>query len=287
MCSCGIVENCRKVYPLNRLQIRAFFVILGLETQKKRKVGTHMDMPKLLIADSDDEFRQSLCNVLKDRCSLRSCSTGQQALELLRSFRPDVLILDLMLPELDGITLLNHAHQAGILPAVMTLSAFQSGYIASSLQKLGIHYMMSKPCNLAAIADHIQDMTADLIPAPAPVFDVDSAIADLLLSIGYSTKHDGYWYLISAIPIFAADMNQCVTKHLYPAVAKPLGRNPQQIERSIRNATNIAWRKQDCKARQQYFPTAPDGSVPRPTNKVLVSHLADALNRQLHSWRSA
>ncbi len=246
-----------------------------------------MDMPKLLIADNDDEFRQSLCDVLKDRCNLRSCSTGQQALELLRSFRPDVLILDLMLPELDGITLLNHAHEAGILPAVLTLSTFQSNYISSSLQKLGIHYMMSKPCNLAAIADHIQDMTADLVPTPTPVFDVKSAIADLLLSIGYSTKHDGYHYLLAAIPIFAQDMNQCMTKHLYPAIAKPLNRDPRSIERSIRNATMIAWKKHDSPARQLYFPTAPDGSVPRPTNKVLVSHLADALNRQLLSWRSA
>ncbi len=246
-----------------------------------------MDMPKLLIADSDDEFRQSLCDVLKDCCSLRTCSTGCQALDLLHSFRPDVLILDLLLPELDGITLLNRAEADGILPAVLTLSTFQSPYVSAALRKLGIDYMMSKPCDPTAIAAHIQDITADMIPTPTPIFDVESAISDLLLSIGFSTKHDGYRYLISAIPLFAADMTQCVTKHLYPAVAKPLGRDPRQIERSIRNATNIAWRKQDSKVRQQYFPTAPDGSVPRPTNKVLISHLADALNRQMLSWRSA
>ena len=61
-----------------------------------------MEQPKLLIADSGDEFRQALAGVLGDEYQIRTCRSGIQALELLRAFRPDILVTDLMLTELDG-----------------------------------------------------------------------------------------------------------------------------------------------------------------------------------------
>ncbi len=246
-----------------------------------------MDMPKLLIADSDEEFRLVLCDKLKDHCILRSCTTGSQALELLQTFRPDVLVLDLMLPEIDGITLLHRAADAHIHPTVLALTSFQSSYITNAAAKLGVNCIITKPCDVAGVAAHVMDMAAEAAPAPISELDLYDAVTGMLLNLGISTKHDGFAYLQLEIPLFAKDPSQAVTKVLYPAVAKQLNKNPRQIERSTRTAIEVAWKKCDKQVWQQYFHAAPDGSIPKPTNKVFVSHLANMLNRQILSWHSA
>ncbi len=246
-----------------------------------------MDMPKLLVADSDEDFRLALCDKLKDRCILRSCATGKQALELLQTFRPDVLILDLMLPEIDGITLLHRAADTNIHPTVLALTRFQSDYIANAVTKLGIHYIMIKPCDVAGIAAHVMDMAAEAEPAPISELDLHNAVTGMLLNLGIATKHDGFAYLQIAIPLYAEDPSQTITKVLYPTVAKQLNKTPRQVERSMRTAIEAAWNKHDKHVWQQYFHAAPDGSVPKPPNKTFISHLANKLNRQMLGWHSA
>lgn len=78
-----------------------------------------MDAMKLLIADGNEEFRRALAAELQGAYHVRCCGDGKEALSLLRSFVPDVLVLDLMLPELDGISLLQSAASAGLCPMVL------------------------------------------------------------------------------------------------------------------------------------------------------------------------
>ena len=83
-----------------------------------------MDMPRLLIADSCDEFRQILFSTLSGEYIIQTCSSGAKALSLLRSFRPQLMILDLALPELDGLSLLQRASQENIRPAVLVTGTY-------------------------------------------------------------------------------------------------------------------------------------------------------------------
>ena len=222
-----------------------------------------MDAMKLLIADGNEEFRRALAAELEGAYHVRCCGDGKEALSLLRSFVPDVLVLDLMLPELDGISLLQSAASAGLCPMVLVTSRFYNDYILGALGELSVGYMMRKPC----------DIRAPLVTPPDP----QTQVTNLLLSLNIPSKLRGYAYLREAIPRMMKDPDQPITKVLYPAVGAVFGCKGTHVERSIRSAIDTAWKQRDDRVWQRYFRVGSDGVIPRPSNAAFISRLADAL----------
>lgn len=237
-----------------------------------------MDTLKLLIADGNEEFRLALAQALQGAYYVRSCQTGKEALSLLRSYSPDVLVLDLMLPELDGISLLQSAVAAGIRPMVLATTPFLNDYVLDSAQKLGVGYMIRKPCDIQATVARIADLSQRLQPPPVSQPDPRTTVTNLLLSLGIPTKLHGYAYLREAVLLMAKDPGQSITKELYPQVAVLCGCNAKHVERSSRNAIESAWLRRDDRIWQLYFPPGSDGIIPRPTNGAFISRLADSLH---------
>ncbi len=246
-----------------------------------------MDMPKLLIADNGEEFRQSLAQMAGELCIVRSCSTGAQALELLHAFRPDILVVDLMLPELDGISLLHRMAAQELKPAVVAMSSFHSAYVSSTLSRLNVDIVLTKPCKLEAVVEHIRDLAAQRQPQAVTQADLQTASANLLLHLGFSAKLDGFGYLQVALPVYAADMSQAITKELYASVGKLYNKNARQVERSIRNAIEIAWKNRDDALWREYFPTPSGIPVPKPTNGAFISRMATQLTWIMGSYHAA
>ena len=91
-----------------------------------------------MIVDNSEEFRQALDQVLCDTYEVHHCSNGRQALETAPQINPDVIILDLMLTELDGVTLLHEIRRAGLRPMVLAVNRFFNDYVLESAQELGI-----------------------------------------------------------------------------------------------------------------------------------------------------
>ncbi|MGM9548994.1 MAG: sporulation initiation factor Spo0A C-terminal domain-containing protein [Faecousia sp.] len=236
-----------------------------------------MDALKLLIADGNEEFRQALAEELKGAYYVRCCSDGKEALALLRSFAPDVFVLDLMLPELDGISLLQSAAASGIRPTVLVTSRFFNDYVHESMETLGVGYMMRKPCDIPATAARIGDLSRHLRPPLVPPPDPKTHVSNLLLSLGIATKLRGYIYLREAVLLMAKNPGQSITKELYPSVGAICGCKGTHVERSIRSAIETAWKQQDSRVWQLYFRPGPDGVISRPSNAAFISRLADAL----------
>ena len=245
-----------------------------------------MDMPKILIADSSDEFRQFLFDDLCTTYHVKACRDGNRALELLRSFRPDILILDLVLPGLDGISLLHRAQEEHLMPTVLALCPFGSDYIASALQKLDVSYLMTKPCDLSAITERLADFAAMLQPAQASLADLDSTVSGILLQLGIHSRLDGFRFLQAGIPLYMADPSQSMTKELYTDIGKLYNKGFQQVERSIRHAINTAWNHRDDTVWRQYF-YGPGGSIPKPCNKEFFACIATALSQQGYGQKRA
>lgn len=238
-----------------------------------------MEMPRLLIADGGDEFRQILFDQLCADYSVKVCGNGLQALELLRTFRPQLLVLDLMLPGLDGISLLQRAFDEGIRPAVLVTCPYESPYIFSALQRLEVGYLMQKPCDLTAIADRLADFTAQLQPFRLPVADLNTAATNLLISMGFPTRLDGFLFLQTGIPLYMKDPGQSMTKELYVAIGAPHRKDYKQVERSIRSAIHTAWSGGDQKIWRTLFGT-PDGQIPRPCNNEFFGRVTAVLSQQ-------
>lgn len=236
-----------------------------------------MDTLKLLIADGNEEFRLALTDALQGAYHVRSCTDGKEALSLLHSYSPDVFVLDLMLPELDGISLLQTAAMSGICPMVLATSRFINDYVLEATTKLGVGYLMRRPCDIRATVARIADLSEKLQPPLMTQPDPRTYVSNLLLSLGIPTKRDGYRYLREAIPLMAKNPMQSITKELYPAVAVLCRCEGGNVERSIRSAITAAWEHRDDRIWQLYFRPGADGVIPRPTNSAFISRLADSL----------
>lgn len=229
-------------------------------------------MRKLLIADCNEEYRTALSAALNNHYHVLCCRNGSEALTLLHQEHPDIFVLDLMLPELDGLTLLERVSANGIRPMVLAASPILSDYVVGCAQRLGIEYLVRKPCSIEAIASRVQDLSCRL-KAPAAKTDPVSYVTNLLLALNISPKHNGFAYLREAILLMAKDPSQSVTKMLYPGVAHICKCNKENVERSIRTALDKAWEKRDEAQWQKFFPNASQ----RPSNAVFISRLTEAL----------
>ena len=236
-----------------------------------------MEKMKILIADSAEDFRNALADALHGAHHIRTASEGQQTLQMLRSFLPDILVLDLMLPGLDSITLLQRTVESGIRPMVLATTRYVSDYILEAAERFGIGYIMVKPCDVGATIARIMDLSRRI---KTPVFsspDPRTEVSNTLLRLGISTKLRGYAYLRECILLMAKDPCQSVTKELYPAAAVQFGASAVQVERSVRSAIAAAWSRQDRQVWQLYFAADEGGVIPRPTNAAFISRLAEML----------
>ena len=259
------------VVSIEKCSIVCYFI----ENTRKDRLCT--ETMKILIADSLDEFRSALAEILGGSNQVRTAEDGLQTLQLLASFSPDVLVLDMMMPGLDGISLLQRAAQQGIHPTVLATTRFFSDYIRYACEQLSVAYLMVKPCDIHAAVARILDLSKQTTPAAAPRPDPRNRISEILLQMGISAKLRGYDYLREAILLMLKDPAQSLTKELYPSVADLCGAAPIQIERSIRSAIQTAWVKRDDGLWQRYLQSAGCGSVPRPTNATFIRRLADHL----------
>lgn len=238
-----------------------------------------MEMLKLLIADASEEFRLALADLLRGEYVIRLCQEGKETLETLRNFKPDFLVLDLMLPGLDGISLLQQMMDAGMHPMVLATTRLVNDYVQESAERMGVGYLMVKPCDLKATADRILDMTRHMKGPAVTQPDPMTMVSNLLLSLGLQAKLRGYAYLRDAILETIQRPGQLVTKELYPTVGKPYQANQVQVERSIRSAIEKAWKNRDDQLWRRYFRTEPDGQLAKPTNAEFISCIAERVRR--------
>lgn len=229
-------------------------------------------MPKLLIADSSEPFTDALSKVFRNEFDLQICHDGETALELLLSFRPDVLILNFMLPFKDGLTVLQEsAHTPDVILAVCP---YVNAYIEQAAVSLGVQYIMIMP-TVNALRVRLMDMVAN---ATSPKADLAGQTTLHLHSLNFLTHLDGYHQLCVGIPLLAENPNMRMSKELYPAIAKHFGlRDARTVEHSIRKAIASAWNCKTDAVWAKYFPPDTHGTIPCPSNKEFISKLAQML----------
>jgi len=236
-----------------------------------------MNHLKLLVADSEEGFCSTLEENLRGQYHIKTCHDGTQALEILRLFTPDILILDMMLPGLDGITLLQRASEQGLNPSVIAMTNYCSDYISSAAGRFHVSYMMRKPCEVDACAARIMDISQNLQSSAAPKTDLRTQISNMLLQLGLSTKLKGYAYLREGILLYSQNATQMVTKELYPAIGAKFCSSRDRVERAIRSAIQNAWKNRDNRVWHHYF-ACPEGLACHcPTNSEFIARLTDYL----------
>lgn len=232
-------------------------------------------MQKLLIADSSDIFMGALETVLKDQFEIITCSNGQILLDLLTQHRPDILVLNLMLPYKDGLTILKQTSYHP--PVILAITNHMSAYIEQSVTALGVDYTMVTP-SVDAVASRLQDFIHQY-SVPNDAVDIHAQVIHHLHLLGIPTHLDGYRQLCLALPEYANNPEQRLTKELYPTVAALCHCvDSRSVEHSIRKAIRSAWNHRDNAIWRKYFPMGSGGSIPCPTNKEFICCLAEVLH---------
>lgn len=227
---------------------------------------------KVLIAHSDEGFCDQL-EALLERYTVRICREGSRAQEVLQLYCPDILVLDMLLPGMDGITLLQRAAR---MPAVIAMTGYWSEYMTEAAERMGISYLMRKPCSPEACAERVADLAQHMQYAAVPRADPRALVSNVLLQLGFSPKLKGYGFLREGILLFAMDTEQTVTKELYPAISRLFGSNGQRVERAIRSAIQSAW---ECGSRELWrsFFADGEGRLACPTNSEFIAGVTDRL----------
>lgn len=242
-----------------------------------------MRKPRALVADSSPQFREAVCALLGEAWEVESCADGQQALQLLRQNPMEVLVLDLMLPGLDGISLLRSLRGTLPWPTVLALTPFSSPYVINAVTELEVAYLMRKPCPPRAVAEHLTALCGcRLQPLGSPP-DPREQIGDLLHALHVPAKLHGFAFLQEAVVLALESADRPMMKVLYPQVGKPFHATMNQVERDIRSAVQAAWLHREAPAWQQLFPASPSGHRSRPTNAEFILRLADVIrSRQIN-----
>ena len=229
-------------------------------------------MHKLLIADGSEAYTNALSAIFKHEFDLHICHDGETALEALLSFKPDILILNLMLPYKDGLTLLQEsAHKPKV---ILAITPYVNHYIEQVAGDLGVQYIMIMP-TVQSLRIRLMDMIATTI---APKTDLHRQTVVHLHILNFRNHLDGYQQLCVGIPMFTKNPNLRLSKELYPMIAEHFGLpDSRTVEHSIRKAIASAWTHKDPLVWGKYFPQTKNGNPPCPTNKAFIARISSLL----------
>lgn len=236
-----------------------------------------MEKPKLLIAEAAEELRNLLSDLFRSKFQICCCADGYEAQRQIGRFTPDVMVVDVMLTGIDGISLLEWTLEQGIRPRVLLTTRLPSDFIMGAATRLGVSYVMLKPWDTGALVARVEEMSRITKVSEVTGTDPASRVSGLLLTLGIRPKLRGFACLREAVLLSSREEYLSVTKVLYPEVAKRCGCRGVHVERNIRSAIDAAWNKRDENVWRLYFAPDAKGNVTRPTNAAFISRLADSI----------
>lgn len=228
-------------------------------------------MQKLLIADPSAIFSALLTRALSDTYEITCCETGKETLTMLETLRPHILILNLGLTYMDGLTVLHTT--AYKPPVILALTTLGTDRELQRVKDAGADFAMITPCTVESVVYNVREL-ARMTKQKNTQADPQGIVEEHLRRLGIPPHRAGFQQLRVGIPIFTQNENQLMQKELYPVIARLCGnRGADQVERSIREAIGEAWKNRDPAVWEEYFP----GWKKAPSNKVFIAVLAQKL----------
>lgn len=243
---------------------------------------------KIVIADDNREF----CELLKEFISQQDdlvlagiANNGIEALELIEKNAPDIIVLDIIMPHLDGIGVLEKLSTGYIpnRPRVIMLTAFGQETVTQRAVELGADYYILKPFDFSVLASRIRQLSEGINPnqyiSAVKPKNLDVAVTNIIHEMGVPAHIKGYHYLRDAILMVINEINLlgAVTKELYPMIAQKYQTTPSRVERAIRHAIELAWDRGNVEMMTKFFGYTINLERGKPTNSEFIAMVADKL----------
>lgn len=254
-----------------------------------------MSMIKVFITDDSREHVTMMREIinLQDNMEVIGCTfDGVSLLDKLKTTDVDVLLLDIVMPNFDGIQVLQELANEEIIRKpkhIIVFSAFNQESLLVKSSELGADYFVMKPFNTSHIVDLINDLgkvtqskksknNVFAIQSETPI-DLNTEITSILHEIGVPAHIKGYLYLRESISMVYNNIEilGSITKVLYPEVAKKYRTTSSRVERAIRHAIEVAWNRGNIDAISAIFSYTVSLAKSKPTNSEFIAMIADRL----------
>ena len=263
---------------------------------------------KILIADDNLDFVSTLITYFDTQNDVEIIATakdGQEAYNKIISEKPQVVLLDVIMPHLDGLGVLEKLITSNIeLPICIMLSAVGQDNVTAQAINLGAQYYILKPFKMDVLMKRIRELIENPVPVKTVVklptkenkanyveFNVQSTkeeilevkVTNIIHEIGVPAHIKGYQYLRDGIIMVVNNIeiiNQ-ITKQLYPDLAKKYKTTPSRVERAIRHAIEVAWNRGQLDTVEAIFGYTVNSNKGKPTNSEFIAMIADKLRLDL------
>ncbi len=249
-----------------------------------------MRKPIILVVDDNVNY----CNEIKreltatEMFEVIAVYDGLSAIRECEQTHPDAMVLDMVMPSIDGLDVLNTLREKGIKVNTIAMSLPVGDEFISRALALGARYFMTKPLNVRALAERLYDTAltaAGETPMTAATERVkinralDERLSNIFITVGIPAHIKGYHYLREAVKLTVEnpDIINSITKRLYPAVAARFGTSPSKVERAIRHAIEVAWNKGKIENVNHIFGIKVYSANDKPTNGEFIALVADKL----------
>ena len=263
---------------------------------------------RVLIADDNQEFANTLASYLRKENDMEvvgMARDGLEAVNMVESKEPDIAILDVIMPHLDGIGVLEKVNElkGTKKPICIMLSAVGQDKITQRAVSLGAEYYMVKPFDIELLIKRIKELknykplknmnyvSREIktqyitVENEKDEENLEALVTNLIHEVGVPAHIKGYQYLREAIMMVVKDIeviNQ-ITKSLYPQIAQKFSTTPSRVERAIRHAIEVAWGRGQQEAVESIFGYTISASKGKPTNSEFIAMIADKLRLELKS----
>lgn len=238
---------------------------------------------QVLIADADEQFLNELVAALESNKEFEVmgvAADGEEALQIACKNRPDIIILDLLLPQYDGISVLDIISVRYNDCKVFVATGFVSNYITSALAARRVSALLKKPCTAQCVVNRINEILQQMdIPIEERVPDLWQQITKMIHDIGVPANIKGYRYLREAIKLAVENLD-CInnmTECIYKPIALADNSTPKRVRNAITRAIEIGWDRGDLNTLQRFFGYTVSNTKGKPTNSECIAILADKI----------
>lgn len=263
-----------------------------------------MEKLNIAIADDNERMLQLLDQIVSSDDELQvvgKAGNGEELIDIIRTKKPDVVLLDIIMPKLDGLAVMDRVNHEPELkkPAFIVISAVSQEKMTEDAFALGADYYILKPFDNDTVVNRIKRVRAREARSYGKLKKVSSYesqksymernleadVTNIIHEVGVPAHIKGYQYLRDAIIMSVNDMEMLnsITKILYPTIAKRHQTTPSRVERAIRHAIEVAWSRGKMDTIDELFGYTVNNGKGKPTNSEFIALIADKIRLDYRS----